>query len=171
MAATADKTDPKLWDAVKDKVTCGDKGGKPGQWSARKAQIAVAEYKREGGGYAGAKSVDNHLTQWTHEDWGTKSGGESLETGERYLPKKVRAALSNDEYAATTRKKRADLEAGKQFSAQPADIAKKTAAVRNAGHDVATTRIELLALAEERGITGRSRMNKVELAAALKTAQ
>ncbi len=167
MAKTADKSDPKLWDAVKGKVTRGDKGGKPGQWSARKAQMAVAEYKHEGGGYEGPKSADNHLTQWTKEEWGTKSGHESLETGERYLPKKARAALSSDEYAATTRKKRADLEAGKQFSAQPAGVAKKTAAVRKADHE-GDTRTALLARAREKGIAGRSRMSKAELAAALK---
>ena len=84
------KTNPKLWDTVKKKVTAADKGGKPGQWSARKAQLAVGEYKAEGGGYEGKKSADNHLSQWTHEEWGTKSGKESGKTGERYLPKAAR---------------------------------------------------------------------------------
>ena len=55
MSTTAEKTDPKLWDKVKTKVTKGDKGGKPGQWSARKAQLAVHDYKAEGGGYKGNK--------------------------------------------------------------------------------------------------------------------
>ena len=86
MAKTAEKTDPKLWDEVKREVTEGDKGGKPGQWSARKAQLAVHDYKAEGGGYKGRKSADNHLAQWTREDWGTKSGAESGETGERCSP-------------------------------------------------------------------------------------
>ncbi len=53
MTATADKTDPRLWEEVKKKVTDGSKGGKPGQWSARKAQMAVQAYKQEGGGYDG----------------------------------------------------------------------------------------------------------------------
>ena len=39
MAATAKKTNPKLWDRVKAKVTRGTKGGKAGQWSARKADM------------------------------------------------------------------------------------------------------------------------------------
>ena len=81
MAGTAKKTDPKLWDKVKKEVTDGDKGGKPKQWSARKAQMATAEYKKEGGGYDGAKADDNHLSHWTKEDWGTKSGAKSGETG------------------------------------------------------------------------------------------
>jgi len=98
MAKTAKKTDLKLWDKVKADITRADKGGKPGQWSARKAQIATHEYKKAGGGYRGVKSPDNHLTQWTNEEWGTKSGAESGESGERYLPKKAREHLSAAEY-------------------------------------------------------------------------
>ena len=32
-------------------VKAGGKGGKPGQWSARKAQIVAKQYKAKGGGY------------------------------------------------------------------------------------------------------------------------
>lgn len=99
MAATAEKTDPALWDRVKQAVTNGDHGGKPGQWSARKAQLAVQAYKKQGGGYSGRKTADNHLGQWTEEDWGTKSGRASAETHERYLPKRARERLSDQEYA------------------------------------------------------------------------
>ncbi len=104
---------------MKTEVTKGDKGGKPGQWSARKAQLAVNEYKHEGGGYKGEKAPDNHLVEWQHEDWGTKSGAESGKTGERYLPKEAREALTDGDYQRTTAKKRADSAKGKQFSAQP----------------------------------------------------
>ena len=97
MSETAKKTDPDLWEKVKAEVTAGAKGGKKGQWSARKAQMAVAEYKKRGGGYEGGKDADNSLHQWTEEDWGTKSGKESGKTGERYLPKKAREALSDEE--------------------------------------------------------------------------
>jgi hypothetical protein len=127
MARTAEKTDPKLWEKVKTDVTKGDKGGKPGQWSARKAQMATQEYKKEGGGYKSAKSSDNHLAQWTKQEWGTKSGGESGKTGERYLPRKARERLSDAEYTRTTAKKQVDTANGKQFSAQPEDVATKTA--------------------------------------------
>ena len=34
-----------------EKVKAGGKGGKPGQWSARKAQMVAREYKAKGGGY------------------------------------------------------------------------------------------------------------------------
>ena len=163
MAGRAKKTDPKLWDEVKGQVTEGDKGGNPGQWSARKAQMAVSEYKAKGGGYEGGKSADNHLSQWTKEEWGTKSGQKSTETGERYLPKSARKALSDDEYRRTTAAKRADTRKGKQFSRQPADVARKTAPHRGEGK----TKAALMELAKARGIAGRSRMSKGQLAEAL----
>ncbi|GJD50743.1 hypothetical protein OPKNFCMD_3488 [Methylobacterium crusticola] len=166
MAGTAKKTDPKLWDKVKTDVTRSAKGGKPGQWSARKAQMAVQEYKQEGGGYEGRKSSDNHLTQWTEEEWGTKSGRKSGETGERYLPKKARAALSDGEYARSTRKKRADTAKGKQHSAQPRDVAEKAASARK-GASAGPTKAELLTRARAKNLPGRSTMSKDELARAL----
>ena len=43
-------TDPDLRDQVKEDVQQGDKGGAPGQWSARKAQMMASEYKKRGGG-------------------------------------------------------------------------------------------------------------------------
>jgi hypothetical protein len=77
------------------------------------------------------KKSQKSLKKWTGEKWGTKSGKNSTQggkaTGERYLPKSAREALSKKEYAATSRKKRADTKAGKQHSAQPKKIAKKTA--------------------------------------------
>ena len=169
MAGTAKKTDPSLWEAVKTEVTDGDKGGKPGQWSARKAQLATAEYKKKGGGYAGGKTDDNHLSQWTREEWDTKSGSRSGETGERYLPKEAREALDAEEYDRTTAKKRADTKQGKQFSSQPKDIAAKTAQHRDTGTAAlgGMTRQALMERAAAKGVKGRSRMKKDELVAAL----
>lgn len=75
------------------------------------------------------------LDKWTKEDWGTKSGKNSTQgknaTGERYLPRKAREALSDKEYARSTAKKRAAMRKGKQHSNQPDDVAKKTAKYRN----------------------------------------
>lgn len=65
------------------------------------------------------------LDEWTNQNWRTKSGKPSLETGERYLPAKAIKALSSSEYAATTRAKREDLKSGQQFSKQPATVASK----------------------------------------------
>lgn len=160
MPATAKKTDPKLWDQVKQDVTKADKGGRPGQWSARKAQLATQAYKAQGGGYEGRKDPENHLRQWTDQDWGTKSGRDSNETGERYLPRQAREHLSDKEYAKTTAKKRADTAKGKQYSRQPAGIAAKTALDRQ-------SKADLLRQAAQAGIRGRSRMTKPELIKAL----
>ncbi|POR43989.1 hypothetical protein [Methylobacterium sp. V23] len=165
MSASAEKTDPKLWEKVKKEVTASDKGGKPGQWSARKAQAATKAYKDAGGGYEGKKTDDNHLKQWTEEEWDTKSGKKSGETGERYLPKKARESVSKSEYDRSTKKKRSDSAKGKQFSKQPADVAKKTAAARKSGSG--TTKADLLKAARAKDIPGRSKMSKGELERAL----
>jgi hypothetical protein len=120
------RTKPKLWISVKNEVTRGSKGGLPGQWSARKAQLAVKLYKDRGGKYVGDRSSKNSLHQWTIQDWRTKSGKASLVTGERYLPAKAIKNLSSAEYACTTRKKRQGLLRGEQFTKQPKSIARKT---------------------------------------------
>ena len=49
--AASDKyTEPKLRAKLKDKIQAGNKGGKKGQWSARKAQLLVKQYEKAGGG-------------------------------------------------------------------------------------------------------------------------
>lgn len=65
------------------------------------------------------------LKAWGEQKWTTKSGKPSSETGERYLPKKAIQALSPQEYAATTKAKRAGKAAGKQFVPQPAKVKAK----------------------------------------------
>ena len=70
------------------------------------------------------------LKDWGDQQWTTKSGKKSSETGERYLPKAAIASLSDKEYAATTKAKREGTKAGKQFVAQPKAIAKKTRSFR-----------------------------------------
>jgi len=131
----AGHTDEGKWKRVVASVKASDKGGKPGQWSARKAELATQRYKKSGGGYSGPKTeAQKSLSKWIKEDWGTKSGKPSTQgakaTGERYLPKKARQALTSSEYAATTKAKREGTKAGKQFVKQPKTIAKKTASYR-----------------------------------------
>ena len=74
------------------------------------------------------------LEDWTKQKWQTKSGRPSTQgpkaTGERYLPKKAIKALSDKEYAATTKAKRAATKKGKQVAKQPKKVAKKTAKYR-----------------------------------------
>lgn len=123
---TAVKADPELWEKVKKRIQAGDKGGKPGQWSARKAQLAVALYKKLGGKYIGKKDKDNSLKKWTEEDWDYVGKPKKS----RYLPKKAREALTPAEKAATSRAKVKGTKEGKQFVKQPKKIAKKTAKYR-----------------------------------------
>ena len=77
------------------------------------------------------KKSQRSLKAWTKQKWRTKSGKKSSETGERYLPSAAIKALSPSEYAATSRKKRADTKKGKQHSKQPKRIAKKVKRYRS----------------------------------------
>ena len=129
------RKDEAKWKRIVASVKAGSKGGKPGQWSARKAQLATLRYKKSGGTYTGGKTkAQKSLSKWTEEKWGTESGKNSTQgkgaTGERYLPKKVREGLTKKEYEATSRKKREDTKKGKQFSKQPKKVAKKTSKLR-----------------------------------------
>lgn len=127
--SVAKKKNPELWSRIVSSVKSGSKGGDAGKWSARKAQIAVAKYKEAGGKYIGKKSESNSLSKWTKQEWTTKSGKPSKETGERYLPKKAIESLSSSEYAATTRAKRHGGGTGSVVK-QPKRIAEKTAKYR-----------------------------------------
>jgi len=68
------------------------------------------------------KKSQKSLKMWTNQKWRTKSGKPSTQgkdaTGERYLPEAAIKAMSDEEYAATTAKKRKDTKAGKQHSRQ-----------------------------------------------------
>jgi hypothetical protein len=121
------RTNEKLWEQAKAQA----KAKMGGKHSARAMQLAGKIYKEKGGGYSGEKTeAQKSLKKWGEESWGTKSGEPSGKTGERYLPKKAREALSPAEYAATTRAKREGTRKGKQFVAQPKKIAEKTAKFR-----------------------------------------
>lgn len=128
-------TKPEARERIKNRIMAGSKGGNPGQWSARKAQLLSQAYEKAGGGYSGTKTEkQKSLSKWTKEKWGTKSGKPSTQgpkaTGERYLPEKARKSLTAAEYKATTKAKREGTKAGKQFVKQPKAIAIKTARSR-----------------------------------------
>lgn len=44
-------TKPGMRKGLFNRIKAGGKGGKPGQWSARKAQMLAKQYKAKGGGY------------------------------------------------------------------------------------------------------------------------
>jgi hypothetical protein len=122
-------TKPILRERLKRRIMARSRGGNPGEWSARKAQLLAREYEEAGGGYSGPRTQSQRsLSRWTEQEWTTKSGRPSLETGERYLPKAAIEALSTREYAETTRAKR---QAKGQFARQPKRIAEKVKVFRN----------------------------------------
>lgn len=63
-----DYTDPKLRETLKEEIKQSDKGGKKGQWSARKSQLLTKEYEAQGGGYkhqGHLSSSQKNLVKWT----------------------------------------------------------------------------------------------------------
>ena len=120
------RSNPALWKRIVSRVKSESRAGKKGQWSARKAQLAVLEYKKRGGTYKGKKSQNNSLVKWTRQRWRTKSGRPSLKTGERYLPEKAIQSLTSREYARTSATKKRGMKKGFQYVSQPETIASKT---------------------------------------------
>ena len=120
-------TDPALRARLKDEIQAGDRGGKSGQWSARKAQLLVKEYEKAGGGYAdpGHRSArQSHLQQWQEQDWHTAAGDGDARGDDgtaRYLPDVAWKLLSDEERERTARPKKA---ADEQFVANT-DAAKE----------------------------------------------
>jgi hypothetical protein len=66
-------TKPELRERIKDRIMSSSKGGKPGQWSARRSQMLAREYEEAGGGYKGGKGEkQKSLEKWGKEKWMTK---------------------------------------------------------------------------------------------------
>jgi len=80
---------------------------------------------QEKGRWLPMKAPQKSLKEWSSQDWRTKSGKPSSETGERYLPARAIKALTSAEYSATTRAKREATAKGQQFAKQPKKIAEK----------------------------------------------
>lgn len=114
-------TDPALRERLKNEIMAGDKGGKPGQWSARKAQLLTHEYEKEGGGYVHEDRTEaqQHLAQWTDQDWRT-ADGKPADKGDktaRYLPAEAWEKLTPAQRKATNAKKLADSKVGNSRTA------------------------------------------------------
>ncbi len=126
----AEYTDPELRERLKEEIKASDKGGRKGQWSARKSQLLTQSYEKEGGGYKGEKDDrQKSLEKWGDEDWQTKDGDARARDGKqtkRYLPKKAWDELSDEEKKATDKKKR---NAGGQFvsNTRKAKVARRKA--------------------------------------------
>ncbi|MCT7660013.1 DUF5872 domain-containing protein [Mycobacterium deserti] len=157
----AEYTKPELRERIKEQIKASDKGGKKGQWSARKSQLLIQEYERQGGGYKGPKDKrQKSLEKWQHEEWQTRDGdararGEGGET-RRYLPKKAWEQLSEAQQKATDDKKRKSSKSGEQHV--PNTAAAKAA--RTIG------RLDEMPVAKALKLVGD--LDKRQLAAALK---
>ncbi len=160
-------TEPDLRRKLKDELQASSKGGKKGQWSARKSQLLVREYEKQGGGYRGDKDDEaKSLEAWTDENWQTADGGADARrqdgSTKRYLPEKAWALLSDEEKKEAEKKKRQGDKKGKQYVENTLEA---KAARREAADG--KTKAELMDEAKKRDIEGRSKMNKGELERAL----
>lgn len=128
-------TKPRLRESIKRRIMAGSRGGKPGEWSARKAQLLAIEYRRAGGGYRGGKKKPQRsLDKWTSEEWTTSDGKPAIREGgtTRYLPEKAWQKLTPAQREATNRKKRRASQQGRQFVANTDRAREAGAKVRNA---------------------------------------
>ncbi len=128
-------TKPELRDKIKSEVTAGDKGGRAGQWSARKAQLVTHEYEKQGGDYKKSKTgAQKSLESWGDEQWTTSDGkkAERKDGTTRYLPKEAWEKLSEKEKEATNKKKQEGSRAGEQFvsNTPAASTARKKASAK-----------------------------------------
>lgn len=113
-------THPDLREKIKEEIKASDKGGKEGQWSARKSQLLTREYEKQGGGYKGEKGQSQkNLEKWTEEEWQTKEGDANARKNDgetkRYLPKKAWENMSEEEKEQTEQKKREGSKQGEQY--------------------------------------------------------
>lgn len=112
-------TKPALRESIKNRVMAGSDGGRPGQWSARKAQLVAQRYRKAGGGYRTGKRTrtQRSLKKWTKQRWRTSDGKPAGRGGKmrRYLPDRVWKRLTPSQRSATNRKKLAGDKQGRQF--------------------------------------------------------
>ncbi|MER7417976.1 DUF5872 domain-containing protein [Micromonospora peucetia] len=126
-------TKPELREQVKEEIKASDRGGRPGQWSARKSQLLTQEYAKRGGGYEGPKDErQKSLQRWGGEHWQTREGDTRARHGNetsRYLPEQAWEELSPEQRRATDARKRKGSKSGKQYVANtgPASRARRNA--------------------------------------------
>ena len=173
-------TKPELREKLKNEIMKGDKGGKPGQWSARKSQLLAQRYEDDGGGYKHEKSDEQKsLEEWTAQDWQTADGSAYAEKADgsmkRYLPADAWDLLSESEKKQTMQKKQDEGDDGAEQFVDNTPAAKAAVAWVNHGDASGLsvdqlkrlTKDKLDDLASKHDIDGRSKMDKDELAKAV----
>jgi hypothetical protein len=171
-------TKPDLRRRLKDEIQQSDKGGKPGQWSARKSQLLVQEYEKHGGGYKqdSKDEAARSLEEWTEQNWQTAEGeGDARKNGvtKRYLPEEVWNKLSDQEKREAERTKEKGSKSGEQYIHWTPAIKRAMAEAGYAPDEAddsgeEPTKKELYEEAREIGVEGRSKMDKSELKQALR---
>ncbi|SCE77966.1 hypothetical protein [Micromonospora mirobrigensis] len=127
-------TKPELREELKEEIKASDRGGRPGQWSARKSQLLTNEYQKRGGGYQGPRDErQQSLRQWGEQKWQTRKGTTRARHGgetDRYLPEQAWQELTPEQRRATDARKRRESKSGKQYvpNTGPASRARRDAA-------------------------------------------
>ena len=165
-------THPDLRREIKQELMESDKGGKPGEWSARKSQLLVQEYERRGGGYKKDKKDEaaKSLEEWTDQNWQTSDGSADAAGGDgmdRYLPENAWALLTEaDQKKANKTKEQVD-DMGEQVAEWPDKVKRTMVEIGAIDGDDGLTKDELYERAQELDVDGRSQMNKDELKEAI----
>ena len=171
-------TKPELRENIKEDLKKSDKGGKPGQWSARKSQLLVQEYEKKGGGYKKSHKDESarSLEAWSDQEWQTQDGeadARKKDKTKRYLPKKVWEQLNKSEKEEAEKTKKRASKNGEQYvpwtpaikkAFEKANIATDKIKVHE---EVTATKDALYEKAKELDIEGRSKMSKKELQKAI----
>ena len=173
-------TKPALRRRIKEELQNSSKGGRKGQWSARKSQLLVQEYERQGGGYKESKKDDaaRSLEKWTDQNWQTKEGSADADTGkgmQRYLPEAAWKLLSDEEQKQAEAQKARGETSGQQFvpnteaaKAARAFVDRGDASRLREDQLKRLTKQSLLQIARDAELPNRSKMAKAQLARALR---
>lgn len=165
---SANYTKPELRDRLKERIMSGSKGGPPGQWSARKAQLLANEYRKAGGGYRGSKTKPQRsLGKWTKQKWRTIDGKPAKRgtVTRRYLPAKAWDNLTVGQRAATNRKKIEGSKLGKRVVSNTRAAAKaRKRAARGQKHIEFYEELDFKAVGKRlgSGLAGRIGVGEVE---------
>ena len=165
-------TKPDLRRRLKDEIRQSEKGGRSSQWSARKSQLLVQEYEKQGGGYKqnDKDKAAKSLEEWGEQDWQTQDGKKARQDGKtkRYLPKAVWSQLSDKEKQEAERIKQKASQEGEQYVEWTPAIKRAMEKAGYADDADKPTKQELYEQAQDLDLDGRSQMNKAELQAAIK---
>jgi hypothetical protein len=167
-------TKPELRRRLKAQIMRSDRGGRPGQWSARKSQLLVKAYERAGGGYVRGKNREEatSLHAWTEQSWQAREGqGAARDRGgmHRYLPAEAWRRLRPEEREEAERSKRHADQQGMERVPWPPAV-RRVMRQLEAESSGRQTKTELYLRAKALGIVGRSKMNKQQLQRAIREA-